>query len=136
MDLLTKMENVHLPALNDYSAAYGGFDFKDGDFSLYSEFTVKDSEVSGYVKPVASHISIVDLRKEPNLVKLVWESIVSTVITVFTNHAHDQFATKIPLEGNLNHIHTAIWPTITNIFYNAFVTALHKGFDYDGKVRF
>ncbi len=129
MELLTKIEDVHLPALNDYSNAYGGFDFKDGDFSLYSKFIIKDNEVSGYIKPVAEHIAIIDLRKESNPVKLVWESFVSAVITLFTNHTHDQFATPIPLEGSLHNIQTNIWATIGNIFYNAFINALKKGFD-------
>ncbi|HEU5048418.1 MAG TPA: DUF748 domain-containing protein [Rickettsiales bacterium] len=130
MDLVTELENVHLPALSNYSDAYGGFDFKDGDFDLYSEFIVKDKRVTGYVKPVARHIAIIDLRKTSNPIKIVWESVVSAVIDIFTNQKHDQFATKIPLEGNLDNIQTDSWATIGGIFHNAFVAALKKGLDY------
>jgi hypothetical protein len=133
MDLLTRLENVKLVALNDYSNAYGKFDFKDGNFSLYSEFIIKDEEVSGYVKPVARHIAIIDLNKTKNPLKLAWESVVASIITLFTNHTHDQFATKIPLSGNLHHVQTDSWSAISNIFYNAFISALQKGFDTTGE---
>lgn len=132
VDLLTKLENVQLTALNDYSNAYGGFDFKDGIFHLYSEFIINNEEVSGYVKPVAQHIAIIDLHKTQNPLKLAWESVVAGIVTLFTNHTYDQFATKIPLTGDLRNIQTDDWSAIANIFHNAFVQALRKGFDANG----
>jgi hypothetical protein len=133
MDLLAQLENVNLPALNNYSNAYADFDFKSGDFSLYSEFIVKNENVSGYIKPIARHIAIIDLRKTSNPIKLVWESIVATVITLFTNHTHDQFATKINLEGRLDNINTDTWSAIGGILHNAFISALKRGLDKDDK---
>lgn len=133
MDLLTKLENVSLPALSNYSDAYAAFDFKSGEFSLYSELIVKDSHVSGYIKPIATHIQIVDLHKTSNPIKIAWESIVSAIITVFTNHTHDQFATKIELEGSLDNISTNTWSAIGGILDNAFVSALHKGLEHNSE---
>jgi len=131
MDLQSKLENVHLPALNTYSDAYGAFTFKDGSLNVYSEFIVDDSEVSGYVKPVATHIAIIDLHKTHNPIKIAWESLVAGVFTLFTNHMHDQFATKIPLQGDLKNVQTSTWAAIGGIFHNAFVSALSHSFDTD-----
>jgi hypothetical protein len=131
MDLETKLEHVHLPALSDYSNAYAGIDIKDGNLNVYSEFIVKDSQVSGYVKPIATHVSLIDLRKPTNPIKLAWETVVATVVEIFTNHAKDQFATKIPLEGNLKNVDTDTWSAISGIIRNAFVHAFRNGLDSD-----
>jgi hypothetical protein len=129
MDLKTELENVYLPALSDYSNAYAAVDIKDGNLNVYSEFIIKDNQVSGYVKPIASHISLIDLRKDSNPVKLAWESVVSVVLQLFTNLHKDQFATKIQLEGNLDNIQTSTWSAIGGIFHNAFISALKNGMD-------
>ena len=128
-DLNFKLENVNLPALSDYSDAYAAIDIKGGTLSVYSELKIKDNHVSGYVKPIATNVSIIDLRKPTNPIKLVWEVVVATVVEIFTNQTHDQFATKIQLEGNLGDINTDTWSTLTGIFRNAFIEAFKKGLD-------
>lgn len=129
MDLNTKLENVDLTALNDYSNAYAAVDIKKGNLSVYSEFIVKDKQVSGYIKPLATNLSLIDLKKDSNPIKVAWESVVSAVVTVFTNQSKDQFATKVQLSGNLKNIDTNIWATIGGIIRNAFVHAFDKGLD-------
>ncbi len=132
MDLDAKLENVNLTALSDYSNAYASVDIRGGKLSVYSEIKVKDNHVSGYVKPIASDISLIDLRKETNPLKLAWESVVAVVVDIFTNRSHDQFATRIPLNGNLDSIKTNTWTAIGGIIRNAFVQALSKGLDPSG----
>ncbi len=129
MDIAAQLENVNLRALNDYSNAYAAIDIRQGNLSVYSEIAVKNNHVSGYVKPIATNIALIDLRKSANPVKVVWESVVSVVIEIFTNHNKEQFATKIPLEGNLDDINTDTWSAIGGIIHNAFVSALKKGVD-------
>lgn len=133
VDLLIKLENVHLPAMNNFSNAYANIDFKDGDFSLYSEFIIKDKRVSGYIKPIARHISVAGLKEESNPIKAAWEAVASAVIELFTNHATDQFATRAELTGNLDNIRTDTWSTIAGIFHNAFIASFKKGLDETGE---
>jgi hypothetical protein len=131
MDLKTKLEHVHLPALSDYSNAYAAVDIKDGNLNVYSEFILKDNRVSGYVKPLATHVSLIDLSKKTNPIKLAWEAVVAVVVEIFTNHPKDQFATKIPLEGNLDNIDTDSWSAVAGIIRNAFIRAFKNGLDND-----
>ena len=131
LDLDIKLENVNLPALNNYIRNYAFIDVKTGNLSIYSELTIKDNQVSGYVKPIARHIKIINLRKDKNPIKLVWKSIVSGLVTIFSNQHKDQFATKVPLSGSFDHIETGFWSTIGGIFRNAFVQAFHKGLDHN-----
>ncbi len=129
MDLEAKLENADLTAFNDYADAYGAINIKRGRISVYSEFVIKNGHVTGYVKPIATDVSLIDLRKPTNPVKLAWESVVAIIVEIFTNHEKDQFATKVPLEGNLGNISTDTWSAVAGIIENAFVSAFKKGID-------
>lgn len=131
MDLDLKLENADLTAFSDYTNAYAAIDIKHGKLSVYSEFGIKNNRISGYVKPIATDVSLIDLRKASNPIKLVWETFAAIVVSIFTNHTYDQFATKVPLEGNLDDIQTDTWATISGIVRNAFVAAFKKGIDSD-----
>ncbi len=129
VDLDAKLENANLAAISNFTNAYAAVDIKSGTLNVYSEVKVKNNHVSGYIKPLANNISIIDLRKPTNPVKLAWEVVVSTVVTLFTNLPKDQFATKIPLEGNLDNISTDSWAALGGIIRNAFISAFKKGVD-------
>lgn len=131
MDLDIKLEHVNLPALSNYSDAYAAIDIKTGNLNVYSELIVKDNHVSGYVKPIATNVSLIDLRKPTNPIKLAWEVVVAAVVEIFTNHSKDQFATKVPLEGNLDNIDTDRWSAVMGIIRNAFIEAFKNGLDRD-----
>lgn len=130
LDLNLKFEQINMPALNDFFVAYSKVDIERGTFNLYSELVVKDSKISGYVKPLAQNIKIVDWDKDKEKpLNLVWQGIVAAVAEFFENQKEDQFATKVPLEGNLKDINSGVWPTIWNVFRNAFVQAFARNTD-------
>jgi len=132
MNLLLAMDKVDLPALNNYSEAYAAFDFKSGSFSLYSQVIVKNGQVGGYVKPIATHLSV-DVLKTANPVQIAWDTAVAAILKVFTNISKDQFATRVDLEGNVDNIGTNIWSALGGIIRNAFISAMSKGFDETGE---
>lgn len=131
MDLNIKLEHVNLVALSDYSHAYAGVDINKGNLNIYSEFIVKNNRVSGYIKPIATQVSLIDLRKVDNPLQLAWEMLVAVVVEIFTNQPKDQFATKIPLEGRLDNVNTDTWTTIAGIIRNAFIQSFKNGLDND-----
>jgi hypothetical protein len=135
MDMDFKLENASLPAFNTYVRDSAGIDFEKGTLSIYSEFAVKDGALNGYIKPIATDISIVDIEKDAsNPVALIWESFVSIVMEIFENQSRDQFATKIEISGKVDSIDRDFWSTIAGIFRNAFVQAFDKG--TEGEVVF
>lgn len=130
LDMNLKFEGVHMPALNDFFAAYSKIDIEKGTFNLYSELAVNDSEITGYVKPIAQNVKVVDWKKDKeNPLNLIWQSIVGVVVEFFENQKEDQFATKVPLNGNLKDIKSGVWPTIWNVFRNGFVQAFERNTD-------
>jgi hypothetical protein len=130
LDLNLKFEGIHMPALNDFFVAYSKVDIEKGTFNLYTELVVKDQKISGYVKPVAQNIKVVDWEKDKkNPFNLAWQAIVGAVAEFFENQKEDQFATKAPIEGDLKDIKSGAWPAIWNVFRNAFVQAFERNTD-------
>lgn len=124
MDFTGKLENVNLPALNNYARAFMAIDFNAGNFDLYTDLNIKDGHVSGFVKPLLRNIDLIDIEKEqPNPLNLIWESIVSVVLEIFSNQPKDQVATQIQLEGTIDNPQTDFWSTVGGILHNAFVKA-------------
>jgi hypothetical protein len=124
LDMDLKFEKINMPALNDFFVAYSKVDVEEGSFSLYSEMTIDNGNINGYVKPIARNIKLVNWEEDKqNLLNLAWQAIVAVLVEVFENQKKDQFATKVPLEGNLNDIDAEVWPAVWNIFKNAFVKA-------------
>ncbi|HZY81995.1 MAG TPA: DUF748 domain-containing protein [Cyclobacteriaceae bacterium] len=130
MDLDMKFEQVNMPALNDFFRAYASVDVERGSFNLYSEVTIDSGMVAGYVKPIAVDVKVVDWQKDKEKpLNLLWQSFVGLVAEVFENQKEDQFATRVPLDGDLNKIEAGVWPSVWNIFRNAFVKAFDRNTD-------
>jgi hypothetical protein len=130
LDMNLKFEGINMPALNDFFLAYSKVDIERGTFNLYSELAVNDSEISGYVKPLAQNVKVVNWEKDKKKpLNLIWQAIVDVVAEFFENQKEDQFATKVPLQGNLKDIKSGVWPTIWNVFRNAFVKAFERNTD-------
>jgi hypothetical protein len=130
-DLNMKFTNIKLTALNDFAKAYGKFDFEKGKLSIYSEIAVKNGKVVGYIKPVLENVKILNWAKDgPTLMQKIWQAAVGATFEIFKNHPKDRFATKIPIEGNLDKkIDTDIFTTFVRIVKNAFIEAYKKNLD-------
>ena len=74
------------------------------------------------------------LRERANPINAIWESLVSVFMEVFENQPKDQFAMRIPIEGDINDPDQDLWSGFFSIFSNAFGGAFTK--DIDGNVSF
>lgn len=136
MDLDMKLEKIDMRSMNDFFMAYADVDVEKGSFNLYSEVTIDNGVVGGYVKPIAVDVKVVNLKKDKEKpLNLLWQSFVGLITEVFDNQKEDQFATKVLLDGNLNTgVEVGVWPSVWNIFGNAFVKAFEL--NTDSKVEF
>ena len=62
-DVHLKLDNAKLPDLNGFMMAHAGMDVADGLFSVYTEITVKEGKVDGYLKPLIRNLEIYDKQK-------------------------------------------------------------------------
>jgi hypothetical protein len=130
LDMNLKFEQVYMPALNDFFDAYASVDVEKGSFNLYSEVAVLDGKVTGYVKPLFNDLKVIDWKKDKDKpLELVWESIAGFLVEIFENQSKDQFATRVPLQGQIAEVKSPFWPTLWNIFRNAFIEAFEKNTD-------
>lgn len=133
-DLDMKLENADLPALNDYARAAAGVDFARGKAGLYSELAAADGHLTGYVKFLATGVSLGSPRRDHNVIQAVWQGLVGAFMAIFKNQPKDQFALRVPVAGNLRNPDKDAWSAFFSIFSNAFGKAFTR--DTDGRINF
>lgn len=119
--------------MNDLLRASGNFDVVAGLFSFYSELSVKDGTVSGYVKPLFKDLDVYDRRqdKEKNLFHEVYEGLVGGVAGLLENQPRDEVATKAAVSGRIGDTKTNTWQVIVRLIQNAFFKAILPGFEQE-----
>lgn len=135
-DMNAELNNTNLVLLNDFFQAYAKIDVNRGTFGMYTEVAAKDGKFNGYVKPLIQDLDVVGKEdRDDNLLRKLWENIVGTVAEVFENQRKDQFATKVPFQGNLNNPQTGIVATVVTILQNAFIQALQPSIDHEINIQ-
>jgi uncharacterized protein DUF748 len=88
------IENTDITSLNPLLRAYGRFDVAQGRFTLYSQLGVKDRNLSGYVKPMFSHLEVYDYRKDKNksLVSQAKQVLIGGAARIFKNRQTQKVA--------------------------------------------
>lgn len=130
-DLSVKIERTQMRSMNDLLRAYGKFDVTAGLFSLYSELTVKNGRVEGYIKPLFRNMKVYDSRqdKEKNLFHQLYEGMVGGVAKLLENTPREEVATKTDISGTLDHTRINTGQTVVNLAKNAFFKAFLPGFE-------
>jgi hypothetical protein len=129
MDLSFSLENAEATALNDFTNYYAGIDFDKGTFGVYSEVAIADGHLIGYVKPLLTDTKLIG--EGDGFLEILWEGFVGFFKFVLKNQGTDTLATKVPFEGDLNNVEAGVWPTVINIFENAWIEAFKGEVDND-----
>ena len=134
-DLDIKIEKTQMRTMNDLLRAYGNFDVTAGLFSLYSELTVKNGRVEGYIKPLFKDMKVYDARqdKEKTLFHKLYEGLVGGVAKLLENTPREEVATKTEISGALENPRTSTWQTVVNLVTNAFFKAFLPGLEKEIK---
>jgi hypothetical protein len=124
-ELQVTIEEVHLPALNEFLLAHAAVDVSEGRFTLFAEVSARDGWFEGYVKPFFDDVSFRDLPgQEKPVLKQIWQTFVSALVTLLKNKPRDQLATRIPFRGEIGDPEVGLWATIANLFRHGFIQAL------------
>ena len=132
-DLTLKIRDTQLKSMNDLLRAYGKFDVSAGLFSLYTELHVKNTRVTGYVKPLFRDLKVYDRRKdqEKSLFKKMYEKLVGGVAKLLENRPRAEVATKADISGRLDKPRTSTMQVIIELITNAFFKAILPGFEHE-----
>lgn len=129
MDINFSLEKADITAINDLTRAYGGIDFKEGELDVYGEIAIADAYMKGYIKPMLKDTKLIS--KNDGFFEVVWEGFVGMFKFILKNQGTDTFATRIPLEGDLNNVNAGIWTTVFSIFQNGWISAFKGQVDQD-----
>lgn len=129
-DMNAEVKDTDLVKLNEFFQAYAKVDVNKGTFGLYTEIAAKDGKFDGYVKPLIKDLDVLGKEdRKNNILRKMWEGFVGTVAEVFSNQSKDQFATKIPLKGDIKDPSANVWYAISMLMRNAFIQALQPALD-------
>jgi Domain of Unknown Function (DUF748) len=133
-DLYTKIVKTKVEAFNDVLRAYGDMDTHHGMFAFFSELSVKDNQIRGYVKPLLKDVEVFDPEqdKEKPVTKKVYEAVVGGVLDLFENEPRNEAATITDLSGPVENPRADTWQVIAKLVQNAFFKAILPGFERVG----
>lgn len=135
-DVNLKLDEVKLPALNNFFKAYGNVDAESGTLSLYSELALIDKDLNGYFKPLTKDIKILDWKnEEENVFGKLWEALIGLGGNILENQKIDQIGSKIPIKGNLDDTKVGAWKALISLLKNAYLNPLQKQLDQTILVR-
>ena len=131
LDLRIAIEETDMRLMNDLFRSYGNFDVVAGRFSFFSEISVRDGNMNGYVKPLFHEMDVYDQRqdKEKNVFRKLYEGAMGGLSWLFQNTPRDEVATTIQVSGKLANPATSTWDTIVGLIQNAFFKAILPGFE-------
>jgi hypothetical protein len=129
--MYVRLEDTKLVDMNDVLRAKGGFDVVGGLFSFYSEITVKDGRVEGYVKPFFKDLDVYARWQdaEKPITKQAYEMMVGVAGSVLENRFADQIATRADLSGPVENPDAPTLEIVFGLLRNAFWRALLPGLE-------
>lgn len=130
-DLRLVIEETEMKAMNGLFLATGNFDVNAGFFSLFTEITVRDGAVDGYVKPLFRDVDVYDAKqdKKKNVLRQIYEGIVGGLSWLLENKPRDQVATTTRISGQLSNPETSTLDLTLGLIENAFFKAILPGLE-------
>ena len=137
-DVNLRIEDTQMRSMNNLLRAYGNFDVVSGTFSFYSQLSVKDGSIDGYLKPLFKDMKVYDQRQDADktLFHKMYEGLIGGIAKLLENPQHEIVATKADISGKVDNPKTSTWQVIGNLIRNAFFKAILPGFERElGQAR-
>lgn len=131
-DMNVKIVKTKVDAFNNVLRAYGDMDTHQGIFAFFSELSVKDNQIRGYVKPLLKDVEVYDPEqdKEKPVAKKLYEAVVGGVLGLLENKTRDEAATITDMSGPVENPHADTWQIVAKLVQNAFFKAILPGFEH------
>ncbi|RMV75229.1 hypothetical protein ALP05_04782 [Pseudomonas caricapapayae] len=133
-DFKLRATGIQLRRLNDFSSAYGKFDFNEGDGDVVIEAQADKGQLKGYIKPLLRNVDVFNWHqdvenKDKGVFRSIWEALVGTSETVLKNQRENQFATRVDLSGSVHQQDISGFQAFLQILRNAFVQAFNARYE-------
>jgi uncharacterized protein DUF748 len=126
-----RIENTDMRAMNNLLRAHGNVDVVSGVFSVFTEITVKNGRVNGYVKPLFRDLDVFDRTQDADkkFGQKLKERAADLAAKVLKNRKRDEVATVADISGPIEDPKANTLQIIINLVRNAFVKAILPGFE-------
>lgn len=130
-DVQVRIVKAQVTALNKLLEAYGHMDTKQGTFAFFSDMTVKNNRIQGYVKPFLKDVEVYDPEQDTDrhTLKKLYEAVVNDVLRLFASTSTGRVATETDMSGPVEHPHASTWQILEKLVQNAFFKAILPGFE-------
>jgi hypothetical protein len=137
-DFDVRVLEIEAVRLNAMLQAYARIDVVSGRGDFVMELEATEGALKGYAKPMFTDLDVLsweqDVKKQKdNPLRLAWEALASSALAVFKNHPADQFATRIPISGNLKDPKLNRWEALVAILHNTLVEAFKPQLEKAGR---
>jgi hypothetical protein len=134
-DLSLRVWKTQVKSMNNLLRAYGGMDVVSGVFSVFTEMTVKNGSIDGYLKPLFKDVKAYDPAQDSDkgLLKKIYEKLINAASTVLKNTPRGEVATKADLSGPVENPKASTWELVVTLIQNAFFEAVLPGFEKQGR---
>ena len=130
-DLSVKILRTQVKSLNQLLRAYGGMDVASGIFSVYSEVTVKDDKVRGYLKPLFKDVTAYEPAQDQDksILEKIYEKTINVAAELLKNASREEVATRTDVSGPVENPQANTWELVLTLFKNAFIDAVLPGLE-------
>jgi len=131
LELKLKIAGTQVRSMNNLLRAHGKFDVVGGFFSCYSELTLDNGSIRGYVKPLVRKLKVYDPTqdREKSGLEKVREGAIEDLSNLLENMPRDEVATKANISGDVDRPHTETVQIVIGLIQNAFFKAILPGFE-------
>jgi hypothetical protein len=130
-DLSVKVLRTKVKSLNRLLRAKAGMDVASGVFSVYSEMTVKNGKVKGYLKPLFKDVTAYapEQDQDKGLLQTIFEKTINVAAELLKNTPRKEVATKADVSGPVENPQASTWEMVVTLFENAFFDAVLPGLE-------
>lgn len=129
-----RVSDTDMRKMNPLLKAYGGIDVARGSFSVYSEVSIRNGRIDGYVKPLFRDLDVYSEEdRDEGALKQLYEGIAGGVAGLLKNDERDEIATKTDLTGRVDQPNTSTVQVVVRLFQNAFFKAILPGLDREAR---
>jgi hypothetical protein len=132
-DLAVRVQDTELRSMNGLLRAKAGIDVAKGSLSYFSELSVRNNAIDGYVKVLFDGLDVYARAQDRNkpLLSKTKEVVTDALAKVLENRRTEEVATKASISGPLENPDADTWEIVRKLVQNAFFKAILPGLDRD-----
>ena len=130
VDLKVQVDGTEIAAMKDLLRAQTGLDFTGGQFSVYSEVSLRQQNIKGYVKPLFKDLTY-DQQQEPKkgFFQELKQGLMKGLAKLLENRPRGEVATRVDFSGTLDGAQFSTWQAVGGLLRYAFLEPILPGFE-------